>query len=68
MSNDKISADELIAMKNKSPQEVLSSVEDKLSEEKKSEIFRILGDKQALAELLKSDKARAIMDQLSGKQ
>lgn len=67
MSKDNFSVDELMAMKDKSSQEVLNSVESKLSEEKKNELFRVLGDKQALESLLKSDKARKLMQRLSGK-
>lgn len=68
MSKENISVDELMAMKDKKPEEMLSSVENKLSAEKKNELFRILGDKQALEEILKSEKARKLMEQLSGKK
>ena len=51
MSKDNFSVDELLAMKNKPTDEVLGTVGQRLSEEKKNELFRILGDKKALGEL-----------------
>jgi hypothetical protein len=46
---------------------MLGAVEDKLSEEKKNELFRILGDKKALEELLKSEQAQNLMKKFGGK-
>ena len=61
MNNDKISLDELVSLRNKNPDEMLDAVQNKLSDDKKSELFRILGDKKALEELLKSEQAQKLM-------
>ncbi|MBR2869048.1 MAG: hypothetical protein IKB88_08340 [Clostridia bacterium] len=61
MNNDKISLDELVSLRNKNPEEMLNAVQNKLSDDKKSELFRILGDKKALEELLKSEQAQKLM-------
>lgn len=67
MNKDNFSVDELLALKNKRPEEMLGTVEDRLSEEKKSELFRILGDKKALEELLRSEQAQNLMKKFGGK-
>ena len=67
MSKDKFSVDELFALKNKNADEMLGAVQDKLPEEKKNELFRILGDKNALEELLKSEQAQKLMKKFGGK-
>ena len=61
MNNDKISLDELVSLRNKNPDEMLDAVQNKLSDDKKSELFRILGDKKAIEELLKSEQAQKLM-------
>ena len=67
MNKDNFSVDELLALKNKNPEEMLGTVGEKLSEDKKSEIFRILGDKKALEELLKSEQAQKLMKKFGSK-
>ena len=67
MNKDNFSVDELLSLRNKSSEEMLGTVGDKLSEEKKSELFRILGDKKALEELLKSEQAQNLMKKFGGK-
>lgn len=67
MNKDKFSVDELISLRNKKPEDMLGAVGDKLSEEKKSELFRILGDKKALEELLRSEQAQNLMKKFGGK-
>ena len=67
MSKDKFSVDELLMLKNKKPDEMLGAVQDKLPEDKKNELFRILGDKKALEELLKSEQAQKLMKKFGGK-
>lgn len=67
MSKDKFSVDELLALKNKNPNEMLGAVQERLPEEKKNELFRILGDKKALEELLKSEQAQKLMKKFGGK-
>lgn len=49
--------------KESEPNELLEKVGEKLPQEKKNEIFRILGDKKALEELLKSEQAQKLMKQ-----
>jgi len=66
MSNNNISASELLSLSKKNPENMLSEVESKLSEDKKAELSRLLSDKEALEKLLKSDKARQLFNQLKG--
>lgn len=67
MSNENLSARELLHMaqenRNAKPDELLEKVGEKLSSEKKNELFRILKDKKALDELLKSEQAQRLMKQ-----
>lgn len=49
--------------KESEPNKLLEKVGEKLPQEKKNEIFRILGDKKALEELLKSEQAQKLMKQ-----
>lgn len=67
MNKDNFSVDELLSLKNKSSEEMLGAVQDKLPEEKKNELFRILGDKQALEKLLQSEQAQQLMKKFGGK-
>ena len=67
MEKDNISAKELLELKDKSPDEMLGAVQGRLSEEKKNELFRILGDKNALNELLQSEQAQKLMKKFGGK-
>lgn len=67
MSKDNFSVDELLALKNKNTDEMLGAVKDKLPEEKKNELFRILGDKKALEALLQSEQAQKLMKKFGGK-
>ena len=67
MNKDNFSVDELLALKNKNPDDMLGAVGEKLSADKKNELFRILGDKKALEELLKSEQAQNLMKKFGGK-
>lgn len=67
MSKDNFSVDELLRLKNKNPEEMLGAVQNKLPEDKKNELFRILGDKKALEELLSSEQAQMLMKKFGGK-
>ncbi len=67
MSKEKISVDEILALAGNKPDEILNSVQKKLPEDKKDELFRILGDKNAMEQLLKSEQAQALMKKFSGK-
>lgn len=67
MSKDNFSVDELLALRNKNADEMLGAVKDKLPDDKKNELFRILGDKKALEELLRSEQAQKLMKKFGGK-
>lgn len=67
MNKDNFSVDELLSLRNKKPEDMLGAVGDRLSDEKKSELFRILGDKKALEELLRSEQAQNLMKKFGSK-
>lgn len=48
---------------SKSPEEMLSAVQSRVSADKMNEIKKMLGDKKALEELLKSEQAQRLMRQ-----
>lgn len=66
MSNEKISVDEILSLAGKKPDEILGNIQKKLPENKKDELFRILGNKEAMEQMLKSEQAQALMKKLSG--
>lgn len=66
MSKEKISVDEILALAGNKPDEIINSVQKKLPDDKKDELFRILGDKNAMEQLLKSEQAQALMKKFSG--
>ena len=51
------------ASENKSPEEMLGAVQNKVSSDKMSEIRKVLSDKKALEELLRSEQAQQLMRQ-----
>ncbi len=67
MGKGELSAEELLRLANstssKDPNALLGAVEKRLQQEKKNELFRILGDKKALEELLRSEQAQKLMKQ-----
>ena len=67
MGKGELSAEELLRLANsassKDPNALLGAVEKRLPPEKKNELFRILGDKKALEELLRSEQAQKLMKQ-----
>lgn len=69
--NTNFSPEELLrlakSMKGNKPEEMLSAMQNKLPENGVDEIKRILGDKKALEELLKSEQAQKIMKQFGKK-
>lgn len=69
--NTNFSPEELLrlakSMKGNKPEEMLSAMQNKLPENGVDEIRRILGDKKALEELLKSEQAQKIMKQFGKK-
>lgn len=66
MSKENLSIDEILSLAGKKPDEILGNVQKKLSDEKKNELFRLLGDKNAMEQMLKSEQAQALMKKLSG--
>ena len=68
MSNEKISVDEILSLAGKKPDEILGNIQKKLPENKKDELFRILGDKNAMEQMLRSEQAQALMKKLSGRK
>lgn len=69
--NKNFSPDELLRLaksaKSNKPEDMLSAMQNKLPENGVNEIRRILGDKKALEELLKSEQAQKIMKQFGKK-
>ena len=69
--NKNFSPDELLQLaksaKSNKPEDMLSAMQNKLPENGVNEIKRILGDKKALEELLKSEQAQKIMKQFGKK-
>ena len=67
MSKDNFSLDEMLrlakAANAKKPEDLLGAVQDRMSDDKMKEIKRVLGDKKALEELLKSEQAQRLMRQ-----
>lgn len=69
--NQNFSPEELLKIaksaKSSRPEDMLSAMKGKLPENGVNEIKRILGDKKALEELLKSEQAQKIMRQFGKK-
>ena len=69
--NRNFSPEELLKLaksaKSNKPEDMLSAMQNKLPENSVNEIKRILGDKKALEELLKSEQAQKIMKQFGKK-
>ncbi len=69
--NKNFSPEELLKIakssKGSRPEDMLSAMQNKLPENGVNEIKRILGDKKALEELLKSEQAQKIMKQFGKK-
>ncbi len=69
--NQNFSPEELMKLaksaKSNRPEDMLSAMQNKLPENGVNEIKRILSDKKALEELLKSEQAQKIMKQFGKK-
>ena len=67
MSKDNFSVEEMLrlakAANAKKPEDLLGAVQDRVSDDKMKEIKRILGDKKALEDLLRSEQAQKLMRQ-----
>lgn len=67
MSNGKFSVDEILKMANgKSPDEMVNTIKNSLSDDKKEAFSRLLSDKNAMEQLLKSEQAQKLMERLKG--
>lgn len=67
MSKDNFSVEEMLrlakAANAKKPEDLLGAVQDRVSDDKMKEIKRVLGDKKALEDLLRSEQAQKLMRQ-----
>lgn len=71
MSKDNFSLDEMLrlakAAQAKTPEDMLGAVQNKIPENSMNEIKKVLSDKKALEELLKSEQAQKLMKQFGKK-
>ena len=67
MSKENFSMEEMLrlakAANNKNPADLLDAVQNKVSDDKMKEIKRILGDKKAIEDILRSEQAQRLMRQ-----
>ncbi len=49
------------ASKNGKPEDIMGAVKDKVPADKMNEIRKVLGDKKALEEILKSEQAQQLL-------
>lgn len=65
ISKDNLSFEELMRMaqasKSGTPEDIMGAVQSKVPADKMNEIKRVLGDKKALEELLKSEQAQQLL-------
>ncbi len=65
ISKDNLSFEELMriaqASKSTKPEDIIGAVQNKVPADKMSEIKRVLGDKKALEDLLKSEQAQQLL-------
>ena len=65
ISKENLSFDELLKMaqasKSSSPEDIMGAVQNKVPADKMSEIKKVLGDKKALEDLLKSEQAQQLL-------
>ncbi len=67
MNNGKFSVDEILEMANgKNPEEMVNSIKNTLSDDKKEALSKLLSDKSAMESLLKSEQAQKLMERLRG--
>ncbi len=65
ISKENLSFEELMrlaqASKSNKPEDIMGAVREKVPADKMSEIKKVLGDKKALEELLKSEQAQQLL-------
>lgn len=70
MGNGNFSVDEIMKMAKasdgKNPDEMVNTIKNRLSDEKKEALSRLLSDKNAMEQLLKSEQAQKLMERLKG--
>ncbi len=71
MSKENFSVEEMLrlakAAKGERPEDMLNAVQNKIPQNKMNEIKKVLGDKKALEELLRSEQAQKLMKQFGKK-
>lgn len=71
MSKENFSVEEMLrlakAAKGDRPEDMLNAVQNKIPQNKMNEIKKVLGDKKALEELLRSEQAQKLMKQFGKK-
>lgn len=70
MSNGNFSVDEMLKMAKasggKNPDEMVNAIKNKLSDDKKEALSKLLSDKNAMEQLLKSEQAQKLIERLKG--
>lgn len=70
MSKDKFSVDEILKMAKasdgKNPDEMVNTIKNRLSDDKKEALSKLLSDKNAMEQLLKSEQAQKLMERFRG--
>lgn len=70
MSNGNFSVDEILKMAKasdgKNPDEMVNTIKNRLSDDKKEALSKLLSDKNAMEQLLKSEQAQKLMERFRG--
>lgn len=70
MSNGNFSVDEIMKMAKasdgKNPDEMVNTIKNRLSDDKKEALSELLSDKNAMEQLLKSEQAQKLMERFRG--
>lgn len=70
MSNGNFSVDEIMKMAKasdgKNPDEMVNTIKNRLSDDKKEALSKLLSDKNAMEQLLRSEQAKKLMERLKG--
>ncbi len=71
MSNNNFSPEELLrlakAAQGRKPEDMLGAMQNRIPENKINEIKKVLGDRKALEEILRSEQAQRLMKQFGKK-
>lgn len=70
MSNGNFSVDEILKMAKasdgKNPDEMVNTIKNRLSDDKKEALSKLLSDKNAMEQLLRSEQAQKLMERFRG--